>query len=281
VAIESEGVTLISSDAVEFYSLVDRLAPPGMATVLKDAKPYVVIVSNGSPRKIVALTVTSSFVGGGATPAALHMTYPPPDVERSIACNAPDAVGTSDIDFGDRSERGIPAGGMKLMGLHFAVPEVRPKFETPPDAPGWDNERIWNWVVSTTKDFADRIKRQGGGKPIVAKVETVIFDDGLIVGTDPENFLRNAFESSLKARQDLYKQIVELLDHGKSMEEAFRLKAASPDVAQLTTSMEFGEHYRSEAISTVTTLRKRYGDEAIRDVLRQAILKEPFVIHRK
>jgi hypothetical protein len=44
----------------DFDSRADALAPRGFAEVVREAKPYVVIVQNNSPRRVVALTLSSS-----------------------------------------------------------------------------------------------------------------------------------------------------------------------------------------------------------------------------
>jgi hypothetical protein len=276
---ESEGISVISPDSPDFDSRVDALAPSGMADVVKGAKPYVVIVSNNSSRKIVALT-TSSSSGGVATPSPLFRMEPQSHVENQFFM-APDAVGTSAVDFGDRSERGIPPGGQRLIGLGYEIPQVRPKFDSSPDTPGWDDERIWRWVVSTTKDFVDRIKQQNlGTVGISVKLDAVILEDGTLIGSDAEGRLQTAFGSHVRVKQDLFREVVSRLDKGLSVEETFTFPGSEmpPDLTEMDDSMGM---FRPEAIRTARNLRKRYGDEKILDILRQAILKEPFVIHRK
>jgi hypothetical protein len=197
---------------------------------------------------------------------------------------APDAVGSAGVDFGDRSERGIASGEERLIGIGFEIPQRKIKFDYESGAE-WNDERIWDWGISVTKDFISRIKSQDPTtRGIRVRLDTVIFDDGLLVGRDTGNFLSNALQSRITARQDLYRQIVDRINGGASVEEAFQ--PASPSVPDMMEHIQEGLEFREslnamEAIHTVNALRKIHGDAKIHDVLRQCILKDPFVIHRK
>jgi hypothetical protein len=278
---ESDGVNVISPLAPDFDSRADALAPPGFADVVREAKPYVVIVANNSSRRIVGLTLSSSNAEGRATPQALGWTFPEP-AEQNQLFIAPDAAGATGVDFGDRSERGIPSGGQRLMGIGFEIPERKIQFGPQPE-PGWDDERIWNWCISATRDFISRIKSQDPDtEGIRVRLDAVIFEDGSLIGPDAGDFLRASLERHIKAKQDLYRRIVERMDAGVSIDEAGPAEPAMElrDVGEgLSTVHDM--HAHSEAVNTVRALRKAYGDTKIRDVLEQAILKEPFVVHRK
>ena len=133
---------------------------------------------------------------------------------------------------------------------------------------------MWNWVVSTTREFVVRIKSQGGGVTgIRIKLDAVIFDDGLLIGPDTNDQLRRHLEGAVKARQDLYRKFVDSLDRGASIDELF----SQPEEG----ANDLSDIFRLEALATVNDLRRRNGDDKIRQVLQQAIFKEPFVIHRK
>ena len=272
---ESDGIDLISPLSSEFDSRADALSPPEMSDIAKDAKPYVVIVSNKTSRNIVAFTMALSNFEGKAMPNPLFYSYPPAAVEQQIFM-APNAVGSTGLDFGDRSEAGIPPGGQRLIGLGFSIPAMRPKFEAQPGVADWDDDRMWNWVVSTTREFVARIKSQGRGiTGIRIKLDAVIFDNGLLIGPDTNDQLSSHLEGAVKARQDLYRMFVDSLDRGALIDELF----PEPEEAANDLSDIFG--FRLGAIATVNDLRRRNGDDKIRQVLQQAILKEPFVIHRK
>jgi hypothetical protein len=274
--LESDGVALIGPDDPDFDARVDALAPPGMAPVIKGAKPYVVIVSNKTARRIVAVAI-SWETSAGPVPDALFTDVSAPSQLNSLFM-APNAIGESTVDFGDRSERAIPPGGQRLFALGFAIPAVRPKFAPAPaltpGEPGWDDERIWNWIVSTTAEFAARIKEQAAQcKGLGARLDAVIFDDGRMIGSDTMGFLSKAFQENVDARQDLYRTIVDRLSHGASVDVAFPPQTAPSAEDILHVS-------RMEAIGAARDLRKKYGDDGIHQTLEQAILKEPFVIHR-
>jgi hypothetical protein len=168
------------------------------------------------------------------------------------------------------------------MGIGFEIPERKIQFGPQPE-PGWDDERIWNWCISATRDFISRIKSQDPDtEGIRVRLDAVIFEDGSLIGPDADDFLRAALERHIKAKQDLYRRIVERMDAGASIDEAVQ---AEPAMELLNVdeglSTFHDMHAHSEAVNTVRALRKAYGDTNIRDVLEQAILKEPFVVHRK
>jgi len=278
--LDSDGVALISPLAATFDSKVEGIAAPGMADVVRDAKPYVVIVSNNTARTIAAFTISSNvpslfgwtmvWIDGDPEPAPEH-------IENQIL-TAPNAVGSTGLDFGERSERGILPGKERLVGLGFDIPAVRPKFEQLP--PGWDDDRVWNWGVSTTKELVERIKSQGAGTRLTKiKLDAVVFDDGLLIGPDTEGRLSRTLEGRVKVQQDLYRQILDRLKNGASAGEAFSLPPEGPPDWQGPDGLI--ATFRPEAISTVHRLRKKYGDDKIRGILQQAILKEPFLIHRE
>ena len=87
---ESDGIDLISPLSPEFDSRADALSPPEMSDIAKDAKPYVVIVSNKTSRNIVAFTMSLSNFEGKAMPNPLFYSYPSAAIEHQIFM-APDA----------------------------------------------------------------------------------------------------------------------------------------------------------------------------------------------
>src|SRR5688572_18697497 len=92
---ESDGVRLISPSDVEFDPLVETLAAPGWAQTIREAAPSIVIVANETVRKIVALSTRFSVTGGlrQGTNAVFFV--------------APDAIATSDVEYGRASSTGI------------------------------------------------------------------------------------------------------------------------------------------------------------------------------
>ena len=82
----------------------------------------------------------------------------------------------------------------------------------------------------------------------------------------------------MNANQDLYRSIVEQLDHGESVETAYGSTkvSLSPDLQPTPF-----DTYRLDAANSVIYLREIYGDQRIAEALKLAILKRPFRIHRK
>src|SRR5688572_5309487 len=106
--LESNGVVLISPLAASFDSKIEALSAPGMADVVKYAKPYVVIVSNKSSRTIVAFTLSSNVPSGFGFSFSWTTDgerEPAPEHIENQMFMAPDAVGATGLDFGDRNPR--------------------------------------------------------------------------------------------------------------------------------------------------------------------------------
>jgi hypothetical protein len=174
---DADGITLISPTDTAFDSKIDVLAAPGWADLLKEARPWLVIVSNNTQSKVVAFTTLFVLTRSNGETMHFYSLH-----------KAPDAVVPAGVDFGDRSDRGIPPGGQRLVGINFAIPESEPKFRP---SPGWDQERMWNWVISSTRDWIQNIKKQyaAGVKSIHIKLDAVIFEDGLLIGPDTDGQL--------------------------------------------------------------------------------------------
>jgi len=194
--IDADGIRLISPADDEFDSLVDALSEPAWARILKDATPSIVIVSNESARKIVALsTVFTAAAGRRAS-------------RNSVFFVAPDAIAEGDIVYGRASERGVLPGRQKMIGFNFAVPCREDRQTIPPEDRAREEEdfafnfpQVRNWIESTARDLSD-------ARHVHMSIDTVIFDDGLILGDDCSG-LGPHFAALVQARQDAYRTVLE------------------------------------------------------------------------
>src|SRR4030095_1845323 len=122
------------------------------------------------------------------------------------------------------------------------------------------------------------INNYGNVRNVEVRLVTAIFDNGELIGQDKYS-LASQLTQELNARQNAYRAIVERLDKGASVEEAYRsVRSATP---QSPAGMDLAAIQPMMALSDADALRKKHGAGRIGDVLRQAILKEPFVIRRK
>ncbi len=115
------------------------------------------------------------------------------------------------------------------------------------------------------------------------EIDAVIFDDGEIVGRDTSD-LKGHFLTYLQAKQDLYRKVFGQLDAGQSVGAVFGAleRKEPPTVAQMQEIHR--NHYlmyATDAVADLRDARVRFGDEAIRDVLKAAIRTTPFEIYRK
>lgn len=108
--------------------------------------------------------------------------------------------------------------------------------------------------------------------------DAVIFADGEMIGAN-QSLLDAEFMAYLGEKQSCYRSILKAVDSGHSMTEAFR-----PLEAVLARDFELDMLRRNiwdrQAAAETRDLRSRYGDEALVEILRNALRKEPFQIHR-
>jgi hypothetical protein len=119
------------------------------------------------------------------------------------------------------------------------------------------------------------------------ELNAAIFSDGTLVGPDDGSWLSELFSSSVRAKQDWYRTILTALDRGASVLEAFR--PLDQFVEETRTRMRSGHHVAQEnrnaiwvqqAAADAMRWRRRYADDAIPQLLREAIHLEPFLIQR-
>ena len=266
--LDQDGVKLISPMDPSFDSTVDKIAARGFADLLKKSKPWVTVVSNESIRKIVAFsTVFRMTDGEGHT--STNSSY----------FVAPDAIGNPGLDFGHHSERGVAAfSGKRLTALGVAIPESEPMDLKSPD---WDHDRTWQWIIDETGKFISHTAAEySSARTVEIGLDAVIFEDGLLIGPDA-NGLAAHFDSVVRARQDLYRAIIRRIERGENVEAIFQaaIKENSPENS--ANLVDAGLMARSEALSAARALRKKYGDEKIREILQRALLPAPFVIRKK
>ena len=262
---DADGIRLISPADDEFDSLVDALAEPGWVQILKNATPTIVIVSNESARKIVALsTVFTAATGrrGG---------------RNSVFFVAPDAIAEADIAYGRSSDRGILPGHQKMIGFNFAVPCREDLQRIPPEDRAREEEdaafnfpQVRNWIESTARDLSD-------ARHVHLSIDTVIFDDGLMLGEDCSG-LGPHFAALVQARQTAYSMVLQRIGEGQQVGDAVKA-CIRPDRTERPDRFDREWFVANEAKNTVAELLRRYGRVQLPDILRRAILPLPFVIH--
>ena len=167
---ESDGVRLIPPSDVEFDSLVETLAVPGWAQTIREASPSVVIVANETARKIVALSTRFSVVGGRRQGT------------NAVFFVAPDAIATSEVEYGRASSPGILPGQQEMIGFDFAVPNRTYASKFTREEVDFYDPQVRNWIQSRAKELAS-------AHAVHVTFDAVIFDDGRLLGDPASNLV--------------------------------------------------------------------------------------------
>lgn len=259
--LDADGVWLIAPDGDGFDALVDQLTTPEYAPMVKAAAPWVVIIVNDTTQTIVALSIRFT-IGAGRTQS-----------DQSVFMTAPDAIADTGLEYGRASERGIPPGGRRLIGINFAIPERKPPGSPPdvtPEEQAFYLPQVRNWIESTTSDFAsaDRVH---------ITLDAVVFDDGVLLGERVDD-LAPHFEALVHAKQAAYCLALDRIEGGEdatAVVKAVLEEDASPDGDATRES-----YAANEGRTAVAELFHRYGAEHLAGALRRAILPHTFTVHR-
>jgi len=263
---DADGVRLTSPAAAGFDSWIDALGDPRYAQTLKDAKRSIVIVSNESARKIVALSTVFSVTGGRR------------GGRNSVFFVAPDAIADEDIAYGRSSERGIPPGRQKMIGFNFAVPCRGDLQQALPEDRAREEEefafyfpQVCNWIESVAEELSS-------ARQIHITLDAVIFDDGLMLGEDCSG-LGPHFAALVQARQDAYRMVLQRIEEGQQPGDAVKA-CLRPDRTERPDRFDREWLVSNEAKNTVAALLRHYGRAQLPDILRRALLPQPFTIRR-
>ena len=272
--LDGDGVRLIAPASDGFDALVDQLTTPEYAPMVKTAAPWVVIVGNDAAQTIVALS-TRFTIGEGRTQS-----------DHSVFLTAPDAIAGTGLEYGRASDRGIPPGGQRLIGINFAIPERKAPGSPPdftPEEEAFYLPQVRNWIESTTNDFAgaDRVHITLDAvifeREVHITLDAVIFDDAVLLGERVDQ-LAPHFEALVRAKQAAYRLVLDRIeggeDAGAAVKSLFELDD-SPDEDWTRES-----YAANEGRNAVAELLHRYGEEHLAGALRRAILPQTFTVHR-
>ena len=255
-ALNSAGIELISPDSPNFDSVVMDLLPTQTAQVALDLKPLVVIVSNQSAGEIVAYALVwkVTYKDKGTETTTVQFKYP--DAIAGIADSGA-------VALKKRDHLSILSHEKRVVAKEFEV------------GAWWEEE----FYLSQLRSFAETQKQEvAAAEQIEVDLDAAIFSDGLLVGPNRTDFDKE-FMTYFEAKQNLFRQIVSGLDAGRDIDEAFaRLKILTAN--PLSLPRDRAAYYERSAAQEIIGLRKRIGDSAVSETFRQAIRKEPFLVHR-
>jgi len=247
--LDAHGVLLIPPTAADFDARVHQMFPKQAGLAL-ELKPYLVIVLNNSPQTIGAYDVHFTFKNRGG------------EMMNSLAqFKYPDAVAGSAGDPAFPRGQEVYPGEQRLIGINFEVSSEKYV------------KAYRDWGVQENAAHRDTTELR-------VELDAVIFDDGSLLGADSEVLnvrFSDHFAEYVKANQSLYSSIVQNVESGKSLDEAFPPFEGPLSAPPIPTYLDL---YRHLAKQEVRSWRKKLGDQAIYETLKKAIRKQPFAIHR-
>jgi hypothetical protein len=247
--LEEQGITITSTADPAFDADIRALFQGDSEELLK-LKPFLVIISNGSARTMVAYTLTWVL----RLPRGSQTGYSP--------ARYPDAVADA---FPYRGNE-IRPGEQKIVPMGIEL-----------DCGRWTGKPTESFYLD---QFIDWFKAFAEVTEVQVGFDAVIFDNGELIGPNKAH-LDESFLTYLHANENWYRSVLEALDAGKSVDEAFlpiqAVLAADPQL-DIDDPERF---WRRQSTAGVRRLRLRYGDHALQDILRKAIRKEPFKIYRR
>ena len=254
IGLDVDGVSLVSPSSPDFDARME-VAAPGWAHLVQPFKPYLVLVSNRTKRKVVAYALQWTMTGANGRSTSGPTQF----------VTDPDAI-AGDFNSGISDAFAIPSGKDRLAASDFRVSKYKPILD--------EDETMIMWIQTILQNY-DNVRK------VEVRLVTVIFDDGSLIGQDSpdQSSLASQFALHVKTKQDLYRTLAERIGKGNTVDEAFQ--AMRKTMPQDLNSVAFGDPYPSMALSEAEELRKEFGDARFRDILRQAILKNPFLVRRQ
>jgi hypothetical protein len=258
--LDDEGVRLISPASPDFDDLARPLMGERVAHIGLQLKPMLVIVTNDSPHTIVSMSVVwhVTHEGGRTSRFWGHASFPESVCGDVLISHDPEAI--------PPGSRRLEANGLVLHG-YGSFDEYYDQF-------------LPQFVDRKNEDLAD-------GTALQIDLNAVIFADGTLIGPDDESRLADLFSTYVRAKQDWYRGIIDGLDAGQSVEDAFGavrtfLEQSSERHAGMASHFSDPQAiWKQQSAAEAASWRRRFKDEEIPGLLRAAIRLTPFVIHRR
>jgi hypothetical protein len=258
--LDAYGVELLSPTRPEFDEFARPLLGERIADIGLRLKPMLVIVSNENVRTVVSLSLvwlvthregrTSRYWG--------HTSFP------EVICG--DVVLSHHPAGLETGQRRIEANGLVIHRWGYL-------------------DEYYDQFLAQFVDQKDALLANAVDLHI--ELNAVIFADGTLVGADDQSTLTNLFSTYVQAKQDWYRGIIAALDAGHSVAESFapverfltdatnRIRAGNKFPRE-----EAGDLWTHQAAAEASRWRRRYADEDIPPLLKQAIRLDPFTIRR-
>jgi hypothetical protein len=257
--LDASGVELVSPARPEFDELARPLLGERIADIGLRLKPMLVIVSNDSVQTVVSLSLVWRVThrDGRTSRHWGHTSFP--EVICGDVLVSPQPAGL------ESGQRRIEANGLVIHRWGY-LDEYYDQF-------------LGQFVDQKDALLADAVE-------LHIELNAVIFADGTLVGPDDQSALTDLFSTYVQAKQGWYRGIIEALDAGRSVAESFapveRFLADSTNRrhAGPFTDEKPGDLWTHQAAAEAGSWHRRYPDEDIPPLLKQAIRLDPFIIRR-
>jgi hypothetical protein len=256
--LDAHGIELISPTRPEFDELARPLIGERTADVGLRLKPMLVIVSNASMRTVVSLSLIwrVSYRDGRIREFWGHTSFP------DVICG--DVILNHYRAGLETGQRRVEANGLVIHRWGYG-------------------DAYFDQFLGQFIDQKDALLRSAVELHI--ELNAVIFADGTLVGADAQATLAALFSRYVQAKQTWYRSIIEALDAGQSVAESF--EPVERYLADLTRRMpaqhrpageQPADMWTHQAAAEARRWRRRYSDEDIPGLLKQAIRLDPFTI---
>ncbi len=258
--LDAYGIELLSPTRPEFDELARPLLGERIADIGLRLKPMLVIVSNENVRTVVSLSLVWNVTHRSGRTIVFwgHTSFPDVICGDSVLSHHPAGLGTG--------QRRIEANGLVIHG--------------------WGHQdEYFDQFLGQFVDQKDTLL--ANAVELHIELNAVIFADGLLVGADDHSTLSDLFSTYVQAKQDWYRGIIEALDAGQSVAESFA--PVERFLEDVTNRMRARNHLADEnpadmwirqAAAEARRWRRRYPDNDIPPLLKQAIRLDPFTIRR-
>jgi hypothetical protein len=244
-----DGLELMSAADPAFDATVRSLFRGNSDELLK-LKPFLAILSNCGDRTLVAYSMKWEVAqpSGTSTTTSQH--------------KYPDAVGPAAPRRGNE----IRPGEHKIVAMSIEI-----------DCGRWGGEATEEFYL---RQFIDWFAEYNDASALEIGIDAAIFDDGEFSGAN-QSELDQHFKAYVDAKQEYYRAILQALDSGKSLDEAFAPIEAVVKADAGNPGLDWRDVraiWRRVAAPEVRIWRLKFGDTAVPGIYRDALRAEPFVI---
>lgn len=254
--LDADGVTLISPLSPQFDAIARPLIGSRANRILR-MKPMLAVVENSAARRVVAISLAWRIrkpVGGLL--ARTNSIFP------HVVC------GDQAIA---RQRPGVRPGEHHLVASSCVVEGL----DDIPENDGWIEDLV-----------RERDRAVEGAVDVAIELDAVIFDDGRLIGPDEDGWLSGLFGAYVAAKQEWYRGILDALNRGKTVEQAYAPVRAFQEETMRRMMSGDRDHLRNtdllwqtQAAADAAAWRRHYADAEI-PALLESIRLEPFVIRR-